>query len=76
VALGNFKRWLLGTLGGDSSQPKEGKLSYILRGLLRAANPTYKKGHSLTIYISLFCWSLLLRQGIYLLKYFLLVYGC
>jgi cytochrome c oxidase subunit IV len=52
------------------------QLSYILRGLLRAAKPTHKKGHSLTIYISLFCWSLLLRQGIYLLKYFLLVYGC
>jgi hypothetical protein len=52
------------------------QLSYILRGLLRAAKATYKKGHSLTIYISLFCWSPLLRQGIYLLKYFLLVYGC
>jgi hypothetical protein len=50
------------------------QLSYILRGLLRAAKPTYKKGHSLNIYIPLFCWSLLLRQGIYLLKYFLLVY--
>ena len=35
------------------------QLSYILRGLLRAAKPTYKKGHSLTIYISLFCWTLL-----------------
>jgi hypothetical protein len=27
------------------------QLSYILRGLLRAAKPTYKKGHSITIYI-------------------------
>ena len=27
------------------------QLSYILRGLLRAAKPTYKNGHSLTIYI-------------------------
>ena len=27
------------------------QLSYILRWLLRAAKPTYKKGHSLTIYI-------------------------
>jgi hypothetical protein len=50
------------------------QLSYILRGLLRAAKPTYKKGCSLNIYIPLFCWSLLLRQGIYLLKYCLLVY--
>jgi hypothetical protein len=49
-------------------------LLHILRGLLRAAKPTYKMGHSLTIYTSLFCWSPLLRQGIYLLKYFLLVY--
>jgi hypothetical protein len=38
------------------------QLSYILRGLLRATKPTYEKGHSLTIYIPLFCWSLLLRQ--------------
>ena len=27
------------------------QLSYILRGLLKATKPTYKKGHSLTIYI-------------------------
>jgi hypothetical protein len=27
------------------------QLSYILRGLLRAAKPTYKKGQSLTFYI-------------------------
>jgi cytochrome c oxidase subunit IV len=46
------------------------QLSYILRGLLRAAKPTYKNGHSLNIYILLFCWSFLLKQGIYLLKYF------
>jgi hypothetical protein len=46
------------------------QLAYIHRGLLRTAKPTYKKGHSLNIWIPLFCWSLLLRQGIYLLKYF------
>jgi hypothetical protein len=31
------------------------QLSYIHRGLLRAAKPTYKKGHSLNIWIPLFC---------------------
>jgi hypothetical protein len=46
------------------------QLSYIHRGLLSAAKPTYKKGHSLNVWIPLSCWSLLLRQGIYLLKYF------
>jgi hypothetical protein len=46
------------------------QLSYIHRGLLRAAKPTYKKGHSLNIWTPLFCWSLLLRQSIYLMKYF------
>jgi hypothetical protein len=46
------------------------QLSYIHRGLLGAAKPTYKKGHSLNIWIPLFCRSLLLRQDIYLVKYF------
>jgi hypothetical protein len=46
------------------------QLSYILRGMIRAAKPTYKKGHSLNILIPMFCWSLFPRQGIYLLKYF------
>jgi hypothetical protein len=46
------------------------QLSYIHRGLLRAAKPTYKKGHSLNIWYLLFCCCLLLRQGIYSLKYF------
>jgi hypothetical protein len=46
------------------------QLSYIHKGFPRAAKPTYKKGHSLNICIHCFCWSLLLRLGTYLLKYF------
>jgi hypothetical protein len=30
------------------------QLSYILRGLLRAAKPTYKKGHSFTYHLHIF----------------------
>jgi hypothetical protein len=53
------------------------QLSYILRGLRRASKLTYKKGHSLTIYIHfvLLESSVEARQGVYLRKYFLLVYG-
>jgi hypothetical protein len=62
VALGNFKMWLLGTLGGDSPQPKEGKYDSchtFLGGCLGQPNQSIKRGIHLPFtylcFLGVFC---------------------